>query len=213
MYITERWLAGFIEGDGCFSHNSQQSGKYLYPKIEVHQKNREPLLAIKEKFGWSYYDGKRLGAVYIQGKRAQSFMNSVGYLMSSKRSAQALSRGFVIPTKTQDHDLEWFAGYYEAEGCIYIKTNGQKRIDGTKKLFCAMTISQYYSDETSKFCKNAFGTGRVAGPYMAKGELRAYSFNLSGQQAIKTVESIKHMLSQEKRRQLEEVIRKIDCIL
>lgn len=73
-----------------------------------------------------------------------------------------------------------------------------------------MTISQYYSDETSKFCQKALGLGRVAGPYMAYGERRAYSFNLAGEDAIKTVASIKHMLSKEKHRQLEEALRKIE---
>lgn len=210
MYITPAWLAGFIEGDGCFSVNSQQGGRYKYPKIEAHQKNLEPLEAIQSTFGMGLCRGKRLGVVTAYGARANEIFDIISPYLSSKRLNQAVQKGFSAPSHRKKHNLEWFAGYYEAEGCIYTKTNGQKRKDGSQKLFIAMTISQYYSDETSRFCQEALGFGRVAGPYMAAGERRAYSFNLSGNQAIRTVESIKHMLSKEKHRQLEEVLKKAD---
>lgn len=198
-----------MEGDGCFSLNVQQGGKYTYRKIEIHQKNLEPLEAIEQKFGMGLYRGKKLGVATAYGARADSIFSVMSPYLSSRRLKQAAEKGFVDTSYRREHDLSWFAGYYEAEGCIHVKTNGQFRKDGTQKLFTALTISQYYSDETSRFCQKALGFGRVAGPYMARGEKRAYSFNLSGDEAIKTVESIKHMLSEEKHRQLEEVTDKI----
>lgn len=199
MYINEAWLSGFLEGDGCFSTNSQQGGKYIYPKFEIHQKNLEPLEAIRDTFGMGLYAGK-IGRVTAYSKKAQGLYELVAPYLSNKRLAQAKANGFTFIGDNAPHDMDWFAGYYEAEGCIYSKTNGK-----TIKRYVGMTISQYYSDETSQFCLNAVGHGRVAGPYMAMGERRAYSFNLSGQDAIETIESIKHMLSAEKVAQLERV--------
>jgi len=205
MYINEAWLAGFIEGDGCFSVNSQQGGRYVYPKIEIHQKNTEPLKAVRDQFGFGFSPGGKIPRVQIVGRPAQAVFDKISPYLSSKRIEQAETKGFIFNGVRKPHNRSWFAGYYEAEGCIYTKTNGQTKRDGSKTLFVAMTISQYYSDETSRFCKNALGFGRVAGPYMAKGERRAYSFNLSGRQAIQTVESIQNMLSEEKRHQLKEI--------
>lgn len=209
MEINEAWLAGFIEGDGCFSQNKSR-GK-AYPKIELHQKNIEPIDAVVRNFGFGKpykYERKDswLFSTRVNGRNAQAVFDLISPYLSDKRIEQATNRGLEYHGKKKAHDLSWFAGYYEAEGCIYTKTNGQVKRDGTKTLFVGMTISQYYSLQTSEFCRNALGFGRVAGPYLARGERRAYSFNLSGQQAIKTVESIKHMLSEEKHRQLEGVI-------
>lgn len=199
MYITEAWLAGFLEGDGCFSTNSQQGGKYVYPKFEIHQKNLEPLEVVRDVFGVGLYLG-RIGRVTAYSKKAQSLFESIAPYLSDKRLAQAQENKFIYDGKKLPHNLEWFAGYYEAEGCVYTKTNGI-----SDKRYAAMTISQYYGDQTSQFCVSAVGHGRVAGPYMAKGERRAYSFNLSGIDAIKTIESLKPMLSQQKIAQLERV--------
>ena len=204
MYVSDEWIAGFVEGDGCFSTNRQRGGKYVYPKIEVHQKNPEPLEAMTH-FGWKVTTNGKLGVAYCVGKNAQAVFDRISPWLSAKRLAQAEDNLFVYSGRKEAHGLDWFAGYYEAEGCVYTKTNGQIRKDGTQKKFCAMTISQYYSDETSRFCQKAVGTGRIAGPYMAYGERRAYSFNLFGQEAIETVEKIQHMLSQEKIAQLEKV--------
>lgn len=198
MYINNAWLAGFLEGDGCFSKNIQR-GKYIYPKFEIHQKNLEPLEAIRDEFGLGLYKGK-IGRVTAYSKKAQSIFDDISPFLSSKRIQQAIDNGFIYNNKKADHNLDWFAGYYEAEGCIYIKKNGK-----TDKNYVALSISQYYSDETSQFCQNSLNIGRVAGPHMAKGIRRAYSFNLSGTDAIKTLESIKHMLSREKLGQLERV--------
>ena len=203
MYINEAWLAGFLEGDGCFSTNCQQGGKYVYPKFEIHQKNIEPLEAVRDTFGVGLYAGK-IGRVTAYGKKAQTLFHAVSPYLSDKRLGQAQANGFAYNGVKLVHDMDWFAGYYEAEGCIYTKTNGK-----TNKNYVGLTISQWYSDDTSQFCYNAVGHGRVAGPYMAKGERRAYSFNLSGLDAIKTVESLKHMLSAEKVAQLEKVKRAV----
>lgn len=198
MYISESWLAGFVEGDGCFSTNVQR-GKYVYPKFEVHQKNLEPLEAIRDTFGLGLYQGK-IARVTAYGKKAQALFDVIAPYLSTKRIQQATANRFLYDGLKLPHNMEWFAGYYEAEGCLYNKKNGK-----TDKNYVGMTISQYYADETSQFCRNAVGHGRVAGPYMARGERRAYSFNLTGQDAIQTIESIKHMLSKEKLEQLERV--------
>lgn len=198
-----------MEGDGCFSLNRQQRGKYVYRKIEIHQKNLEPLEVIRNTYGMGLYKG-RLGVLSAYGSKADVLYAMMSPYLSEKRNSQAIKLGFVDSGLRKEHSLSWFAGYYEAEGCIYTKTNGQFRKDGTQKLFTALTISQYYSNETSRFCQEALGIGRVAGPHMARGERRAYSFNLSGEDAIRTVESIKHMLSNEKCRQLEKVSKKIE---
>ena len=199
MYISEAWLAGFVEGDGCFS-TQRSNYKYFHPKIEIHQKNVEPLEAVAEVFGFRLYRGGRLPRVQTTGGRARSVFNVIAPYLSTKRIEQARARELTYDGVRAIHNLEWFAGYYEAEGCLYNKKNGK-----TDKNYIGMTISQYYADETSQFCLDAVGHGRVAGPYMAKGERRAYSFNLSGQDAIQTIESIKHMLSAEKVAQLERV--------
>lgn len=117
MYINEAWLAGFVEGDGCFSVNSQRGGKYVYPKIEIHQKNLEPLEAIESRFGLGLYRG-RLGVCSVNGSRAQSIFDMIEPYLSSKRLEQAKKKGFKISGIRAEHDLDWFAGYYEAEGCI-----------------------------------------------------------------------------------------------
>lgn len=201
MYISEAWLAGFVEGDGCFS-TQRSNYKYFHPKIEIHQKNLEPLEAVRDTFGFRLYPGGRLPRVQTTGRRARETYSAIAPFLSEKRRLQASAREFTYSGGLAKHCLEWFAGYYEAEGCIYNKKNGT-----TDKIYVGMTISQYYSDETSQFCLNAVGHGRVAGPYMAKGERRAYSYNLSGTKAIETIESIKHMLSAEKVGQLERVKR------
>lgn len=143
---------------------------------------------------------RRLSRVQKTGKRAEEIFELISPFLSDKRLAQAKKSGFIYDGIKKSHDMDWFAGYYEAEGCLFNKNNGT-----TDKIYIGMTISQYYDVQTSNFCLNAVGYGRVAGPYMAKGERRAYSYNLSGQIAIETIESIKHMLSSEKIAQLERV--------
>lgn len=204
MYINEAWLAGFLEGDGCFSYQISNR-KYRYPKIEIHQKNLEPLYAIRDAFGWSLVEGGRIPRVWVSNQRARDAFSMVAPYLSDKRIAQAIKNGFEYDSSKAAHNMSWFAGYYESEGCIHTKTNGQIRKDGTTKTYCALTISQYYDRQTSDYCVEACGRGRVGGPYMARGERRAYNFNLAGQEAIETVESIRHMLSQEKLAQLENV--------
>lgn len=203
MYINEAWLAGFVEGDGCFS--KQKSGNKYYPKIEIHQKNEEPLKAIVDNFGWKFYRGPKISRVYIGYSKAVESFKHLGPYLSSKRINQASKIGLWLNESSLEHNLDWFAGYYEAEGCLFSKNNGQVKKDGTKTVFAGLTVSQYYSRETSDFCLEAVGYGRVAGPYMARGKRRAFSYNLGGKEGIDLIESISHMLSNEKLEQLRRV--------
>ena len=47
--ITNEWLAGFIDGEGCF--NVSRTRKTIFPRLLIANTNIEILEAIKEKYG------------------------------------------------------------------------------------------------------------------------------------------------------------------
>jgi hypothetical protein len=93
------WAAGFLEGEGCFHHNSS---KYRVPQIDAVQVNREPLTQLRSFLGGSV--ALRHGRVYqsdfwvwqVGGTRARGVMMTMYPMMSAKRQGQ-IRRALSLP--------------------------------------------------------------------------------------------------------------------
>ena len=86
------WLAGFIDGEGCF-----YIGKTKTPKIQIAQKDAWPLLKVQQLVGGTIYDvkgscvpGRRYNLLMIVGKQAIGVMMTLYPFLSPRRQAKII---------------------------------------------------------------------------------------------------------------------------
>ena len=78
------WIAGFLEGEGCFTNGKERS-----TIVQASQKEREPLDHIASLLGGKIgYNKKGFYKWYMSGSRAIGVMFTVFLLMSSRRKGQ-----------------------------------------------------------------------------------------------------------------------------
>jgi len=96
------WLAGFLDGEGCFYMNRSTC------RIQIAQKDPWPLLKVQGIIGGRFYSvkgsipGRRYHALFLTGRRAVGGMMTVYSLMSPRRQAkivEILGRWRAIPLR------------------------------------------------------------------------------------------------------------------
>ena len=124
-------------------------------------------------------------------------------LMSDKRYLQALAAGFPETDRIRPMDTDWFAGLYEAEGCAILRSNS----DPTYK-YPTIVVTQYYSDQILKWCREISNLGSVTGPHSAGSHgLVAYNYRVNGRAAIELATSLYGSVSKEKQGQIDIMIK------
>lgn len=80
------WAAGFLEGEGSFVYASQTQ------RVTAGQKQKAPLIKLKEVFGGSIYTSQRRSGPFhgwtLTGPRARGLMMTLYTLMSPRRKSQ-----------------------------------------------------------------------------------------------------------------------------
>jgi len=82
------WLAGFLDGEGCFYMNRSTA------RVQIAQKDPWPLLKVQQMIGGRFYSvkgsipGRRYHALFLTGRRAIAVMMTVYSLMSPRRQAK-----------------------------------------------------------------------------------------------------------------------------
>ncbi len=81
------WIAGFLEGEGCFNTAGSNPGTQ---RVTAVQKQREPLLRLQELLGGRVYPRFRDGCFgwSVTGARARGIMLTLYALMSPRRKDQ-----------------------------------------------------------------------------------------------------------------------------
>ena len=136
-----QWLAGLIDGDGCFLGLSKKG--YASVEITVDIRDSPLLYKIKNKFGGSIK--LRSGAKAVRYRLHDKvgllrFINAVnGHIRKSPRQLQLIricqlyNVSLLSPT-TLTYDNNWMSGFLDADGTVTInKTNMQLAISISQK--------------------------------------------------------------------------------
>ena len=121
-----QWLAGVIDGDGCF-----QLSKKGYASLEIVMEIRDKhcLDLIKHKFGGSVKEKSNVnwlryrlhhkkGLIFLVDKVNGSLRNPVRILQLEKICDKYNLA--VKPSETLTYDSAWFSGFFDSDGSIYI---------------------------------------------------------------------------------------------
>lgn len=197
MNISDEWVGGFVSGDGwCGPWACRVSGRiYTYPRITITQKNLEPLKAIADRYGLSVQIDE--GGVSRISTTKRNFASKITpYLSEVKRSS--LGDEFCGPRHSVGFD--WFAGFYEADGTMLLRSNGR-----SDYRYPSISITQYYHREVLDTCAEILGEGRVTGPHKAYGEDRCFVFRINGKTALQIGQQLldSNMLSAEKNERIQ----------
>ncbi len=81
-HCDPRWVAGFFDGEGCVSIVRRQRGGFIEHMIaiQIGQKDRRPLDAIRDKYGGSICPTKTPSGCWrwrCHGKTAERFMRAI----------------------------------------------------------------------------------------------------------------------------------------
>jgi hypothetical protein len=103
-YANDAWLAGFIDGEGCFTRHTAGRGKPARPqfKIGLRHDDLPILLALRAEFGGSIGD---LGVDTV-GKRQQAYYWQVNGRSDLERLVAYLDR-FPLRAKKAQQFAEW----------------------------------------------------------------------------------------------------------
>ena len=121
-----QWLAGVIDGDGCF-----QLSKKGYASLEIVMETRDKhcLYLIKQKFGGSikvksnvnwlrYRLHHKKGLIFLVDKVNGFLRNPVRILQLGKICEKYNIT--VKPSETLTYDSAWLSGFFDSDGSIYI---------------------------------------------------------------------------------------------
>jgi hypothetical protein len=102
-YSNDAWLAGFIDGEGCFSRYTSKRGAPYRPKFSIglRQDDLPILLALRAEFGGSINDGCTNWERNLQQMRWQ-----ISAAADLKRLVAYLDR-FPLRAKKADQFSEW----------------------------------------------------------------------------------------------------------
>lgn len=159
-----QWLAGLIDGNGCFLVN-----KRGYTSLEITRSSRdqEMLHKIKNKYGGSVKARAGMKALRYRQHNKEGMMKLCNDVNGSIRHPVRLrqfgkvTRKLSIQQKSPDnlsYKHGWFAGMFDADGTVTLKENGQVTISVTQKykeipLFFKETfnIGYLYFDKSQNF--------------------------------------------------------------
>lgn len=121
-----QWLAGIIDGDGCF-----QLSKKGYASLDIVMETRDKhcLYMIKQKFGGSVKVKPNVNWLRyrIHHKKGLTFLieNVNGFLRNPNRILQLgkICEKYNMPVKPSEiltYDSAWLSGFFDSDGSIYI---------------------------------------------------------------------------------------------
>ena len=130
--IFDQWLAGLIDGDGCF-----QLTKKGYASLEIVMRTRDKncLYLIKQKFGGSVK--LRSGVNFLRyrlhhKKGILDLINAVNgeirnpiRLLELKKICEKYEINLIYPLAL-NYNNGWFSGFFDADGSIYLNSNFDK---------------------------------------------------------------------------------------
>ena len=127
-----QWLAGLIDGDGCFLVSKQG---YTSLEITVHTEDQSILHAVKQKFGGSLLPRSGVNAVRYRLHNTTGMtvlVNSVnGYIRHPMRmkQLQKVCQTLNLPFKNSDklnpyHG--WYAGMFDADGTVTLNKKSKQ---------------------------------------------------------------------------------------
>jgi hypothetical protein len=166
--ISDKYIAGFIDADGCFTITVTKStnGYSVIPCIRISQKFRKTLDDIQKYFGWGkVYTSKRGDFEYqVRGNKAKTVaMRLVKHLVLKdaqarwiidydfsglktaaqvKQIRQTLKQLRITSFSTKQFpSRKWLAGYIDGDGCFSV---GFRK--GRKCPRITLTIACHYTD-------------------------------------------------------------------
>lgn len=146
MYLTDKWVVGFVDGDGCFKIvRTQKETRYCFV-VSQDKKSIDVLYGLKEKFGCGSVSkaGNNMREYRVSNKK---HLKEIIFPFFLKNPLQTVKRkdfqilyeeltGQKLPTvqKTEKTTLlslgisnsslticrDWLTGFIDAEGCFYV---------------------------------------------------------------------------------------------
>lgn len=135
-----QWLAGVIDGDGCF-----QLSKKGYASLEIVMETRDKhcLYLIKQKFGGSIKIKSNVNWLRYRLHHEKGLLSLVskvnGFIRNPNRILQLgkICEQYKIllkPSEILTYDSAWFSGFFDSDGSIYINIpSGQVFITASQK--------------------------------------------------------------------------------
>jgi len=169
-----KWLAGFIDGDGCFylsTHETLNGNRKATLSIPQALWNNDILVFLKEKLGGNIYKARGSTNVYYLSKREHliTLVHKVnGHIRATSRTVQfkalceLLNVAYIRPIPLMAND-PYLSGFFDADGSLGVEYSNQKSNAGLK-----MNVASKYQDDLEVFKKAYNGTifiDRTAGCY------------------------------------------------
>jgi len=151
----KEWLAGLIDGDGCFGVTD---GKYTNCEITTGIEDEKMLCQIQNKFGGSVQKRSGVNAIRYRLRNKDGMINLVNAVNGNIRNSVRLTQYFkicrildvkVIHPIELTKDNAWFMGFFDADGTINISNQNDR-----PQLFVSISNKNYWD---VKMLKDFFG--------------------------------------------------------
>lgn len=180
--VSDKYVAGFVDADGCFDIqvNKVKNSYYIKPRVRIGQKFRKTLDEIQEHFGWGNVRKTKQGyyEYCISGRKAITVANrlknhlvlkqsqaewvskfdfSGGYKADEVKGIKLILKGLRYQKGKSKNfpSRKWLAGYFDGDGCI----TGVLRDDRNKpSIACMITCDIKDSASLELIHKNFGGT-------------------------------------------------------
>ena len=134
MELTDQWVVGFVDGDGCFRVYKQKSdnNRYIFV-VSQDKRSIHVLYALKTKFGCgSVHSAGGGGQMYEYKVTNQNhlinyiipffFKNPLQTVKNNDfiKLAEALTNTQFTERKVTPLTRDWLVGFIDAEGCFYV---------------------------------------------------------------------------------------------
>ena len=162
-----KWLAGFIDGDGCFylsTHETRNGNRDAALKIPQALWNNDILVFLKEKLGGNIYKVQGSTNAYYLSKREHliTLVHKVNrHIRATSRTVQfkalceLLNITYIRPIPLMAND-PYLSGFFDADGSFYVTSNGQKVENRVN-----MEIASKYQEDLEVFKKAYNGAIRL----------------------------------------------------
>ena len=158
-----KWLAGFIDGDGCFNLKPPKPSGSRGATLEIKQAlwNNDILVFLKEKLGGNIYKAQGNTNAYCLTKREDliQLVHKVnGYIRATSRTVQfkalceLVNITYISPIPLMAND-PYLSGFFDADGSLYVTSGHQKANSRV-----GMQVTSKYQDDLEVFRKAYNGT-------------------------------------------------------
>lgn len=151
-----KWLAGFIDGDGCFHLRPPRANGNRDASLSISQAlwNNSILLLLKETLGGNIYKKQGNTIVYVLSKREHliSLMHKVnGHIRATSRTVQfkalceLVNITYINPIPLMAND-PYLSGFFDADGSLNAESSNQKSNTRLR-----MKVASKYQDNLEVF--------------------------------------------------------------